>query len=129
MPGVGVDLGWYATGNHTVMHPRALTKPLLAVLDALADAATDDPLWGLRICELADLGPGTVYPILKRLRDLGWVRSWQESSQPAGRPRRRYYELTSTGQTEMAQAVDARTHRRARSRHDTPSTTPEGTRR
>jgi len=89
-----------------------LTKPTLAVLQVLAEASPDDPPWGLRICELADLGSGTVYPILERLSDLGWVESWQEADQPPGRPRRRFYRFTELGTRSTAQAVSARAARR-----------------
>lgn len=40
-------------------------------------------------------GEGTVYPLLRRLRDEGWLRTqWKESQ--AGPPRQ-YYELTAAG--------------------------------
>ncbi|MFI6273062.1 PadR family transcriptional regulator [Micromonospora zamorensis] len=91
-----------------------LTKPTLAVLETLADASPDDPPWGLRICELADLGSGTVYPILERLSELGWIESWQETDQPSGRPRRRYYRFTDLGMRSMVQAVAERRARRTR---------------
>ena len=94
--------------------PPRLTKATLAVIDVLAVATDDDPTWGLRICEEADLGPGTVYPILERLAEVGWLTSYWEAEQPSGRPRRRYYELTGAGRTESAAAKAARESRRRR---------------
>jgi DNA-binding PadR family transcriptional regulator len=91
-----------------------LTKPTLAVLDVLLHAGLDENVWGLRICEQADLGSGTVYPILERLSAAGWVESRWETAQPAGRPRRRYYQVTSTGRAEAATALAARTARHGR---------------
>lgn len=91
-----------------------LTMPTLAVLDRLAGARGDDPVWGLRICEETGLGPGTVYPILERLQDAGWVTATWEDPQPSGRPRRRFYEITSTGRLERASALEARAAKRAR---------------
>jgi DNA-binding PadR family transcriptional regulator len=91
-----------------------LTGATVAVLDVLLTAGAADPVWGLRICRDADLGPGTVYPILERLAELGWVRSWWEDEQPSGRPRRRFFELTGTGRAGVAEAYAARAARRRR---------------
>jgi len=98
------------------------------VLDILVNAAASDtPLWGLRICEQADLGSGTVYPILDRLVQLGWVESRWEDEQPSGRPRRRYYQITSAGQSEYPAAVAARdASRRRQWRSWRPATPGEG---
>jgi PadR family transcriptional regulator PadR len=44
-------------------------------------------------------GEGTVYPLLRRLRQLGWLAtSWRESD--AGPPRQ-YYELTGKGRQHL----------------------------
>ncbi|GAA2067524.1 PadR family transcriptional regulator [Streptomyces albiaxialis] len=74
-----------------------LTRPTLEVLKVLLAATEDDPAWGLKICEEADLGSGTVYPILDRLAEHGWVTSRRETEPHPGRPARRYYELTALG--------------------------------
>jgi DNA-binding PadR family transcriptional regulator len=94
------------------MAPPRLTKSTIAVIDVLMRATDDDPVWGLRICERADLGSGTVYPILDRLAELGWIESQWEAEQPSGRPRRRYYRLTGAGRLEYAAARAARDARR-----------------
>ncbi|MEU6235395.1 helix-turn-helix transcriptional regulator [Kitasatospora sp. NPDC047058] len=93
--------------------PR-LTKPTMGVLDVLLAADDDDPAWGLRICIEADLGSGTVYPILERLTDLGWLEAWAETAPHPGRPARRYYKLTSTGRRQALDALQARAARRRR---------------
>ncbi|MBG0564900.1 PadR family transcriptional regulator [Actinoplanes aureus] len=93
--------------------PR-LTQPTLAVLDVLTHASDEDPVYGLRVCDEADLGPGTVYPILERLAEIGWIESWQEAEQPSGRPRRRYYRMTGVGRLQLAEARAARAARRRR---------------
>jgi PadR family transcriptional regulator PadR len=77
-------------------------------------AGPDDRIWGFRLCEEADLGSGTVYPLLERLERGGLVRSFWEEPAPSGRPRRRYYELTSTGRQEAAAAIAARNAARRR---------------
>ncbi|MER5212991.1 helix-turn-helix transcriptional regulator [Streptomyces sp. NPDC002838] len=91
--------------------PR-LTKPTIAVLEVLLAATDDAPAWGLSICREADLGSGTVYPILDRLLERGWVTSYDEAEPHPGRPPRRYYELTGTGRSQAQAALDARTARR-----------------
>ncbi|MER5400898.1 PadR family transcriptional regulator [Streptomyces sp. NPDC002599] len=91
-----------------------LTKPTMAVLGVLLDAKPDAPAWGLNICRDADLGPGTVYPILDRLLERGWLRSWDEIKPHPGRPARRFYEFTGSGRAQAQEALEARAARRAR---------------
>lgn len=93
--------------------PR-LTKPTIAVLEVLLDSTDEAPAWGLSICRDADLGSGTVYPILDRLEERGWVSSWVESEPHPGRPARRYYTLTGQGRELATAALAAR---RARQQH------------
>jgi PadR family transcriptional regulator PadR len=92
--------------------PPRLTKPTIAVLEVLLAATDANPAWGLSICHDADLGSGTVYPILERLAERGWVTSRTESEPHPGRPARRYYELTNTGRGEATVALQARQARR-----------------
>ncbi|MFD7793659.1 PadR family transcriptional regulator [Streptomyces sp. NPDC059759] len=91
-----------------------LTKPTIAVLEALLSATDDAPAWGLSICRDADLGPGTVYPILDRLAERGWVTSMEETGPHPGRPARRFYELTGTGRLQATNSLEARAVRRFR---------------
>ncbi|MFF5980873.1 PadR family transcriptional regulator [Streptomyces olindensis] len=93
--------------------PR-LTTPTIGVLGVLLDAQADDPPWGFRICRDTDLGSGTVYPILERLTERGWVRSWYETEPHPGRPARRFYELTGTGRQLATNALEARQQKRTR---------------
>jgi DNA-binding MarR family transcriptional regulator len=87
-----------------------LTTPTWMVLDVLI-AAADDPPWGYRICEEAGLGSGTVYPILERLEEAGWIEGAWETGQPASRPRRRFYTLTSAGRAGYSAAIARRQNR------------------
>ncbi|MER5298942.1 helix-turn-helix transcriptional regulator [Streptomyces lasiicapitis] len=89
-----------------------LTKPTIAVLEALLASTDDTPAWGLSICRDADLGSGTVYPILDRLEERKWITSWNETGQHPGRPARRYYELTGLGREQASAALEARKARR-----------------
>lgn len=63
--------------------------------------------FGFDIMDATELPSGTVYPALRRLEAGGLVASaWEEdaSSRKAGRPRRRYYQLTRTGREQLVEA-------------------------
>lgn len=90
-----------------------MTTAVMDVLDVLTSAPPEDPPWGLRFCELTGLGSGTIYPVLDRLMKAAWISDWWEDPAPADRPRRRFYELTSTGREQYAEALVMRSQRRA----------------
>ncbi|MGW0970246.1 PadR family transcriptional regulator [Streptomyces sp. NPDC002516] len=92
-----------------------LTTTTIRVLEALLAATPDQPAWGLSICQDADLGSGTVYPILERLLAHGWITAREEIGDHPGRPPRRYYELTGAGRASAHAALDARRARRSSS--------------
>jgi len=73
--------------------PR-VTAATLDVLEALL--AADGPTWGLRIIGATGRPAGSVYPILARLEERGWVTSLWEDEERRG-PRRRLYVLTDDG--------------------------------
>ena len=52
---------------------------------------------GYDIARETGLKSGTLYPILIRLADRGLLESCWEDEQPAGRPRRHLYRLSSEG--------------------------------
>lgn len=93
------------------MNTPRLTKPTIGVLTALLAATDDNPAWGLSICRDADIGPGTVYPILDRLTERGWITSRDEDGPHPGRPARRYYEFTDNGRALAQAALEARRNR------------------
>lgn len=78
--------------------PFRLTTATRLVLAALQ--AADKPAWGFEICRRTGLKSGTIYPILNRLNEHGWVEAWDETSPHPGRPPRRFYQLTERGQPE-----------------------------
>ena len=96
-----------------------VTLPTTLVLQAIADGTR----YGFDIADQAGLLTGTVYPALRRLETLGFVRSNWESEKIARReqrPARRYYEITRAGTAalETAQKRFANLGRlNARSRH------------
>lgn len=92
-----------------VSGPR-MTLPTQLVLRAMLAEPTQE-MYGLQICQAAELPSGTIHPILARLEGCGWLESRWEDIDPAkeGRPRRRYYWLSSEG-AEYARAALARVH-------------------
>ena len=77
-----------------------MTTTTQLILHALLSAGTGE-LYGYEIIKATGLSGGTVYPILGRLEDAGWIDSRREQIIPkeAGRPPRRYYHLTDPGKT------------------------------
>jgi PadR family transcriptional regulator PadR len=64
--------------------------------------------YGLQVCEVTGLASGTIYPIMARLEQLGWVESyWEDPARhiAEGRPRRRYYRLTGEGAGQARQVL------------------------
>jgi PadR family transcriptional regulator PadR len=85
-----------------------MTIPTRAVLGALLGA--EDEVFGLEIVRTSGLGPGTIYPVLQRLQTAGWITArWEapEDAHEAGRPPRRYYQLTATGHARAAHALSS----------------------
>jgi PadR family transcriptional regulator PadR len=81
----------------------------LAMQHVLAVLLQDpvQPRYGFDVAKEAGLATGSLYPILARLERAGWLESWWEDSDKtaAGRPRRRYYRLTSTGAVKADDAL------------------------
>jgi PadR family transcriptional regulator, regulatory protein PadR len=77
--------------------PR-LSYQTLQVLQAFLERPADQ-LAGTDLQRRTGLASGTLYPILARLEDAGWLSSAWEDLDPhkAGRPRRRYYRITASG--------------------------------
>ena len=88
-----------------------MTLQTQLVLRAMLENPTHE-LYGLQISQAAGLATGTIHPILARLEGLGWLESRWEDINPAeeGRPRRRYYRLSSDGAERARRALaEART--------------------
>ncbi len=88
---------------------QRLTKPTAQVLTAFL-AAKDDGCYGFELIEQTGIGAGTIYPMLTRLEEIGWIESTWEDIDPAkaGRPARRYYALTATGRIEALAKLEAK---------------------
>jgi len=87
-----------------------MTLPTQLVLRVMLAEPTEE-MYGLQIGQAAELPSGTIHPILARLEACGWLESRWEDIDPAkeGRPRRRYYRLSSEG-AEHARIALARVH-------------------
>ncbi|WP_250562607.1 PadR family transcriptional regulator [Sphaerisporangium fuscum] len=94
--------------------PR-MTLQIQAVLRALLGEPGRER-YGLELCEETGLPSGTVYPILARLEQIGWVESrWEDPDAHVseGRPRRRYYRMTTDG-AELGREAVAKAYRSRR---------------
>lgn len=92
-----------------------MTMQTQLVLRALLEEPTRR-WYGLELCEVAGLPSGTIYPILARLEQVGWVNStWEDPAVHVrgGRPRRRLYWITRDGKKHARDAL-TRAHRSRR---------------
>jgi DNA-binding PadR family transcriptional regulator len=86
-----------------------MARPLGAATTAILAAIRSRARYGLDIADQTGLLQGTVYTTLRRLERRGLVAArWEDPAfaEAERRPRRRYYELTPVGQTELDRAVE-----------------------
>lgn len=84
--------------------PRRPGYVTLAVLKAIASGYRH----GFDIIDVTGLPGGTVYPMLGKLEDAGYVNStWEDPrvAQAEKRPPRRYYELRDAGERQLKQML------------------------
>lgn len=82
-------------------YPFKITDSTLDVLDALVKQPS--PAHGFVIAQAAGRKTGTVYPILMRLTDAGWLESeWEKQHPQEGKPPRRFYRFTNEGRAGAA---------------------------
>ena len=80
---------------------RTTTRTLYAFLEAPRSWR-----YGYDLMKAASLSSGTLYPLLARLAEDGWLESrWEESEHP-GRPPRQLYRLTATGRARAREALE-----------------------
>jgi PadR family transcriptional regulator, regulatory protein PadR len=94
-------------------------------LSVLASLCAEPQAWlhGYAIAKDTGLKSGSLYPILIRLSDRGLVEDCWEDEQPAGRPRRHLYRLTSDGLAAATTAL-ASAPARARATRRRPAAAP-----
>jgi DNA-binding PadR family transcriptional regulator len=86
-----------------------LTQVTLMVLRAFLDMPGEMQS-GAQIGRTTGIGPGSLYPTLKRLEKAGWLTARWEDVDPRikGQPRCRLYTLSETGLTEARTALAER---------------------
>ena len=74
-----------------------MTRALVAVALALLEDPADRH-WGYDLSRRAQVASGSLYPLLSRLLNEGWLEDgWEDAGTFSGRPPRRYYTLTEKG--------------------------------
>jgi len=81
------------------------TRALIAVALALMEDPTGRH-WGYDLSRRAQVASGSLYPLLTRLLEEGWVKDgWDDHRTVSGRPPRRYYTLTEKGLRELGAVI------------------------
>ncbi len=89
--------------------PERITKPFLDVLEAFLDVGGAE-LHGWALIDKTKRSGPTIYKILERMSEMGWITArWEEVTEDTGRPRRRYYRFTGDGAAKARVLVQ--THR------------------
>jgi PadR family transcriptional regulator PadR len=89
------------------MQSPRMTLQTQLVLRALLEEPSKER-YGLELCAMVGLPSGTIYPILARLEQVGWIESaWEDPAthQKAGRPARRFYRMTPDGVEQARSAL------------------------
>ncbi|HUC25031.1 MAG TPA: PadR family transcriptional regulator [Streptosporangiaceae bacterium] len=94
--------------------PPRVTNPLLDVLEVfIGTLHSDADLHGWAIMKTTKRSGPTVYGVLDRLEDIGWITGeWEIRNPDPSKPRRRFYRLTPTG---LAGATELLRERRPQS--------------
>ena len=83
-----------------------MSGPTLKLLTLLLESPQEGRS-GASISKATCLGSGTMYPLLQRLELAKWIEGKWEDVDPSevGRPKRRFYKLTPSGQVEAKKAL------------------------
>lgn len=84
---------------------RTPSKSTLLVLSKLSMT----PRYGYALMKETGLKSGTLYPILMRLTDRGYLTAKWEEPQSPGRPARQRYQLTPKGRAYAKETIEQKT--------------------
>jgi len=84
--------------------PRLSRQSVLLLDELLRNPSAQR--YGYDLMKSTELSAGTLYPLLARLNDLGWLATSWEQESPAGRPPRHLYRLTADGARGAREALD-----------------------
>lgn len=98
--------------------PERITKQLLKVLEALL-VDPQREWYGLELMDATKLSSGTLYPILHRLVQDGWLARQGGQQSDKGGPGRRLYVLTGVGEQAATRIVAERSMPRRRTHRAT----------
>ena len=88
------------------MFPARVTKPTIAVAQFLL-SLNGVSAYGLEIGKSTGLGSASVYSVLDRFEEYGWLESQWESNNSRKGPRRRMYSVTQLGSRDLQLLVSA----------------------
>jgi DNA-binding PadR family transcriptional regulator len=94
-----------------VDEPVRVTNSLLDVLTALLEAfdKNGQELHGWAIIKATGCSGPTVYGVVDRLEDAGWITGrWEDHNPQPNKPRRRFYRLTPDGVVSASRLLTAR---------------------
>jgi len=86
--------------------PRNISRQTLSVLSHLG-AAPAEWRYGYDLCKATGLKSGTLYPLLIRLHEQGYLEAEWRAPEVEGRPPRHAYRLTPAGRALAGEAVVA----------------------
>ncbi|KAA9375201.1 PadR family transcriptional regulator [Microbispora cellulosiformans] len=100
--------------------PVRVTKPLLDVLETLITALHQGyELHGWAIIKATGRSGPTVYGVLDRLEDAGWIEgNWEDRNPDPSKPARRFYKLTGVGLPAARNLLLERRPRSLRTTHE-----------
>lgn len=92
---------------------RRTTKQLRVLANYIINCIDGDTFYGYEVLKGSGLSKGTLYQMLSRLEEMGWLRKIKPSeeertAQPIHRPARNFYKLTQLGQKECANLITER---------------------
>ena len=130
MPGASPRCVLLDLGKISIMaRAGRVTNPLLDVLEVLLWAFVTDAseLHGWAIMKATKRSGPTVYGVLDRLEDQGWITGrWEDQHPESSKPRRRFYSLTPSGERAARQLLMERRPQALRSARPAPGSLRPG---